>query len=275
MIRLVIFCLVLLVESVSGIGPRSTVDLGFLGHSEGDLNDMSLSRMAPGLNIAYEKILNGTGILSNMTLRIHPADTKNSRKLGLDQVVNFTYQFDLDAVIGPASPNVAKIVGLFTSQRNIATVGYSLADAALSDETVYDTFVTTHPRTDSSAPAFAGLLEHLGWSSACQVLPSSRPEFWLAIFARVRDIAMPSGVRWHPLRRPYTFTRKAPPDVPESDFSRAFRNVRRRCRGRTRPDTCTRVLHSIQDRAREVLSCCSKICLNFLRCCKNHGKGVF
>ena len=65
--------------------------------------------------------------------------------------MKFTYRHNINAVNGPACPGVAEIVWLFTSQRNIPTIGY--------EQYFYDTFVTTTARYDADAVAIISLVD--------------------------------------------------------------------------------------------------------------------
>ena len=100
--------------------------LVFFAHTSGHIGDIFFaSKLGSAMQIALNKIKNDSSLLGHINISTYFADTLCSPKLGLDLMVNLSQKYDINAVIGPACPRTTEVVGLFTSQRNIPTIGYS------------------------------------------------------------------------------------------------------------------------------------------------------
>ena len=187
----IIVCAFLHSNIVGGIDVEIVqLHLAFFGHTSGHIGDLFFaSKLGSAMQIALSKITNDSSLLGRVNISTYFADTLCSPKVGLDLIVNLSQRYDINAVIGPACPRTTEVVRLFTSQRNIPTIGYSYSNDKLADKDVYDTMMTTKARGHADAMPISHIVDRINWTLVCVYTPSPFDlHHWISLYNRLQDL---------------------------------------------------------------------------------------
>ena len=253
-------CAFLHSKIVEGIDVEpAQLDLAFFGHTSGHIGDLFFaSKLGSAMQIALNKIRNDSSLLGRMNISTHFADTLCSPKVGLDLIVNLSQRYDINALIGPACPRTTEVVGLFTSQRNIPTIGYSYSNDKLADKAVYDIMVTTKARGDADAIPISHIMDRINWTLVCVYTPSPfHLHHWISAYDRLQDLFSERKIT---LLKEVVFTWNWPPK--KSEYVETLQHIKRTCRGKHSATFITdriRIVRGKLDLICSVMSVCQSI----------------
>ena len=226
-----LLCILLFSEIAKSQGSDITrLNMAFFGHTSGHIGDFFfVTKLGSAVDVALDKIKNDNNLLNGVNISTYFADTFCSPKVGLDLIVNLTQKQDVHVVIAPACPSTSEVVGLFTSVRNIPTIGYSYSTDRLANIEVYDTMVTTKARDNADAVPLSGVLTQLNWTLTCVYTPSPFSlHHWKSVYGRLKGLLSEKNIT---LLKEIVFLWRRSPR--EAEHEETLEQIKETCRGKT------------------------------------------